>query len=136
MAMPFPPIRKLKIELYFQQISRVRLTNDFIHICSSQIHRDQNFGLNELAAVQDVRNEYNLQDITDEPPASSSSSSSSAAASGASNDRGNFHCSATISLQKLFAILHTQFLYIYIYTRQINKKVCVYPVSHRSIKMN
>lgn len=26
-------------------------------------HRDQNFGLNELAAVQDVRNEFNLQDI-------------------------------------------------------------------------
>lgn len=30
--------------------------------------RDQNFGLNELAAIQDVRNDYNLQDITDEPP--------------------------------------------------------------------
>lgn len=26
-------------------------------------NRDQNFGLNELAAVQDVRNEFNLQDI-------------------------------------------------------------------------
>lgn len=30
-------------------------------------HRDQNFGLNELAAVQDVRNEFSLQDIADEP---------------------------------------------------------------------
>lgn len=29
--------------------------------------RDQNFGLNELAAVQDVRNDFNLQDIADEP---------------------------------------------------------------------
>lgn len=31
--------------------------------------RDQNFGLNDLAAIQDVRNDFNLQDITDEPPA-------------------------------------------------------------------
>lgn len=31
---------------------------------------DQNFGLNDLAAIQDVRNDFNLQDITDEPPAS------------------------------------------------------------------
>lgn len=29
--------------------------------------RDQNFGINELAAVQDVRNEFNLQDIADDP---------------------------------------------------------------------
>lgn len=32
-------------------------------------YRDQNFGLNDLAAIQDVRNDFNLQDITDEPPA-------------------------------------------------------------------
>jgi hypothetical protein len=25
--------------------------------------RDQNFGINDLSAVQDVRNEFNLQDI-------------------------------------------------------------------------
>lgn len=37
----------------------------------ARARRDQNFGLNELAAIQDVRNEYNLQDITDEPPSSS-----------------------------------------------------------------
>lgn len=30
-------------------------------------NRDQNFGLNELAAVQDVRNDFNLQDVGDEP---------------------------------------------------------------------
>lgn len=52
------------------------------------IHRDQNFGLNELAAIQDVRNEFNLQDITDEPPSSSSSSLSSS--SSATNDRGEY----------------------------------------------
>ncbi|XP_055319939.1 uncharacterized protein LOC129577248 isoform X4 [Sitodiplosis mosellana] len=53
------------------------------------VFRDQNFGLNELAAIQDVRNEYNLQDITDEPPSSSSSSAAGAAAtSAATNDRG------------------------------------------------
>lgn len=44
-------------------------------------NRDQNFGLNELAAIQDVRNEYNLQDITDEPPSSAQST----------NDRGKLH---------------------------------------------
>ncbi|XP_031640651.1 uncharacterized protein LOC116352303 isoform X2 [Contarinia nasturtii] len=43
------------------------------------VFRDQNFGLNELAAIQDVRNEYNLQDITDEPPSSSATT----------NDRGD-----------------------------------------------
>ncbi|XP_055319936.1 uncharacterized protein LOC129577248 isoform X2 [Sitodiplosis mosellana] len=54
------------------------------------VFRDQNFGLNELAAIQDVRNEYNLQDITDEPPSSSSSSAAGAAAtSAATNDRGD-----------------------------------------------
>lgn len=42
--------------------------------------RDQNFGLNELAAIQDVRNDYNLQDITDEPPSSAQTT----------NDRGKF----------------------------------------------
>ncbi|XP_055698275.1 uncharacterized protein LOC129798859 isoform X4 [Phlebotomus papatasi] len=31
------------------------------------VFRDQNFGLNELAAIQDVRNEFNLQDIADDP---------------------------------------------------------------------
>lgn len=31
------------------------------------LSRDQNFGLNELAAVQDLRNDFNLQDIADEP---------------------------------------------------------------------
>ncbi|XP_055680005.1 uncharacterized protein LOC129788057 isoform X1 [Lutzomyia longipalpis] len=31
------------------------------------VFRDQNFGLNELAAIQDVRNEFNLQDITEDP---------------------------------------------------------------------
>lgn len=35
------------------------------------IFRDQNFGLNELAAVQDVRNDFNLQDIQEDPAASS-----------------------------------------------------------------
>lgn len=53
----------------------------FVHLFFSLSCRDQNFGLNELAAIQDVRNEYNLQDITDEPP-------SGAAASAATNDRG------------------------------------------------
>ena len=57
----------------------------FIHFVffSSLSYRDQNFGLNELAAIQDVRNEYNLQDITYEPP-----SGASASASAATNDRG------------------------------------------------
>lgn len=32
-----------------------------------QLCRDQNFGINELAAVQDVRNDFNLQDIADDP---------------------------------------------------------------------
>lgn len=50
-------------------------------------YRDQNFGLNELAAVQDVRNEYNLQDITDEPPSLSTTTTSSSA-----NDRGMVFC--------------------------------------------
>lgn len=50
-------------------------------VFSSLSYRDQNFGLNELAAIQDVRNEYNLQDITDEPPSGTS-------ASAATNDRG------------------------------------------------
>lgn len=45
--------------------------------CTSYF-RDQNFGLNELAAIQEVRNEYNLQDITDEPPSSAQTT----------NDRG------------------------------------------------
>lgn len=49
--------------------------------------RDQNFGLNELAAIQDVRNEYNLQDITDEPP-SSSAAAAAVGASATTNDRG------------------------------------------------
>ncbi|XP_062547510.1 serine proteinase stubble isoform X4 [Armigeres subalbatus] len=31
------------------------------------VFRDQNFGLNELAAIQDVRNEFSQDDITDEP---------------------------------------------------------------------
>lgn len=31
---------------------------------------DQNFGLNDLAAIQDVRNEYSLQDIDDDPSVS------------------------------------------------------------------
>lgn len=39
---------------------------DLLHI----ERRDQNFGLNELAAVQDVRNDFNLQDIGGEDPAS------------------------------------------------------------------
>lgn len=30
-------------------------------------NRDQNFGINDLAAIQDVRNEFNLQDIADDP---------------------------------------------------------------------
>nr|XP_029709052.1 uncharacterized protein LOC115255244 isoform X2 [Aedes albopictus] len=34
------------------------------------VFRDQNFGLNELAAIQDVRNEFNQDDITDEPSTS------------------------------------------------------------------
>lgn len=33
--------------------------------------RDQNFGLNELAAIQDVRNDFNLQDIQDDTAANS-----------------------------------------------------------------
>lgn len=59
------------------------------------IHRDQNFGLNELAAIQDVRNEFNLQDNvlqTDDPPPSSSSASSSA-----TNDRGEYFSWCTIA---------------------------------------
>ncbi|EDS34713.1 conserved hypothetical protein [Culex quinquefasciatus] len=35
------------------------------------VFRDQNFGLNELAAIQDVRNEFNQDDINDEPSTSS-----------------------------------------------------------------
>lgn len=59
------------------------------------LHRDQNFGLNELAAIQDVRNEYNLQDITDEPPSSSPTT----------NDRGKsytygFDCLTTTKFKK------------------------------------
>lgn len=44
--------------------------------------RDQNFGLSELAAIQDIRNEFNLQDITDEPPAAAQQTTQ------APNDRG------------------------------------------------
>lgn len=29
-------------------------------------YRDQNFGLNDLAAIQDVRNEFSLQDINED----------------------------------------------------------------------
>ncbi|XP_065072667.1 uncharacterized protein LOC135697026 isoform X2 [Ochlerotatus camptorhynchus] len=35
------------------------------------VFRDQNFGLNELAAIQDVRNEFNQDDINDEPSSTS-----------------------------------------------------------------
>uniref|UniRef100_A0A182NZH1 Uncharacterized protein n=1 Tax=Anopheles epiroticus TaxID=199890 RepID=A0A182NZH1_9DIPT len=35
------------------------------------VFRDQNFGLNELAAIQDVRNEFNQDDINDEPATTS-----------------------------------------------------------------
>lgn len=38
-----------------------------LHRVAHNPSRDQNFGLNELAAVQDVRNEFSLQDIADEP---------------------------------------------------------------------
>lgn len=38
-----------------------------IFIILFTIISDQNFGINELAAIQDVRNDFNLQDITDEP---------------------------------------------------------------------
>lgn len=51
------------------------------YVFLSRNFRDQNFGLNELAAIQDVRNDFNLQDITDEPPLQSSA---------ASKDRGMF----------------------------------------------
>lgn len=40
-----------------------------------------------MAAIQDVRNEYNLQDITDEPPSSAQTT----------NDRGKLHMYTNIS---------------------------------------
>lgn len=54
-------------------------------IFSSCLCRDQNFGINELSAIQDIRNEFNLQDITDEPP-----SSIQPAQPSGSNDRGKW----------------------------------------------
>ncbi|XP_055379499.1 uncharacterized protein LOC129610802 [Condylostylus longicornis] len=39
--------------------------------------RDQNFGLNELSAIQDVRNEFTLQDINNDNPSSAKPDSSS-----------------------------------------------------------
>lgn len=43
---------------------------------NANFSRDQNFGINDLAAIQDVRNEFSLQDIDE---------------SAASKDRGNFY---------------------------------------------
>lgn len=44
------------------------LTKEYIRVfCLHSIYSDQNFGINDLAAIQDVRNDFNLQDITDEP---------------------------------------------------------------------
>lgn len=65
------------IWIKFQSIDPISkyLWLDLLYI---HYYRDQNFGLNELAAIQDVRNEYNLQDITDEPPSASQTT----------NDRG------------------------------------------------
>jgi len=40
-------------------------------------NRDQNFGINELAAVQDVRNDYSLQDLDSASEATSSPQSAS-----------------------------------------------------------
>uniref|UniRef100_A0A182F5Z4 Uncharacterized protein n=1 Tax=Anopheles albimanus TaxID=7167 RepID=A0A182F5Z4_ANOAL len=40
------------------------------------VFRDQNFGLNELAAIQDVRNEFNQDDINDEPPTTTTTTTS------------------------------------------------------------
>jgi len=44
-----------------------------------ELFRDQNFGLNELAAVQDIRNEFSLQDlqeVTSDSPTGSAQSAS------------------------------------------------------------
>ncbi|XP_038112249.1 uncharacterized protein LOC6043178 [Culex quinquefasciatus] len=46
------------------------------------VFRDQNFGLNELAAIQDVRNEFNQDDINDEPSTSSKDRAAAAAGIG------------------------------------------------------
>ena len=45
-----------------------------LFVNNEAISRDQNFGINDLAAIQDVRNEFSLQDIDE---------------SAASKDRGN-----------------------------------------------
>ena len=37
---------------------------DFLTYCNIiYLYRDQNFGINDLAAIQDVRNDFTLQDI-------------------------------------------------------------------------
>lgn len=68
-------------------------SNGFFHSAFVR-YRDQNFGINELAAIQDVRNEYNLQDITDEPPSSSQTT----------NDRGECYDGYWLVLNLLFFI--------------------------------
>lgn len=49
-----------------------------------QNFRDQNFGINDLAAIQDVRNEFSLQDID----GTSESSLTGAPSSGTFKEKG------------------------------------------------
>lgn len=49
----------------------------YINTFLSSPHRDQNFGINELAAVQDVRNDFSLQDLDSASEATSSPQSAS-----------------------------------------------------------
>lgn len=39
------------------------MTQEAKRILTKSLFRDQNFGLNDLAAVQDVRNDFTQQDI-------------------------------------------------------------------------
>lgn len=51
----------------------------------SHIHRDQNFGLNDLSAIQDIRNEFNPEDTAGGDEVTPSNANSN----GNNNDRGN-----------------------------------------------
>ena len=58
-----------------------------------QFSRDQNFGINDLAAIQDVRNEFSLQDIDE---------------SAASKDRGNTFIYSYLNTSKNSSLSKTQ----------------------------
>ncbi|XP_050100953.1 uncharacterized protein LOC126581390 [Anopheles aquasalis] len=53
------------------------------------VFRDQNFGLNELAAIQDVRNEFNQDDINDEPATTTTTTTSKDRVGGDGGTFGN-----------------------------------------------